>query len=177
VGFLARLHEQKAPLILIEALRELRDRGARFRAALVGSGPLAGAVRERTAAEGLDDIVSLLPFPGEVAPVLAAFDLYVLPSLWEALPIGILEAMSTGLPVVASQVAGVPEEVDEGRTGLLVPPGDVGALASAIERLVDDEHLRREMGRAGREICHERFSVDRMVDRMEAVYARAVASS
>jgi glycosyltransferase involved in cell wall biosynthesis len=175
VGFMARLHEQKAPLVLVDALRLMRDRDIGFRAALVGTGPLEEVTRGRIAEQDLDDLVAVVPFTGEVAPALAAFDLYVLPSLWESLPIGILEAMSAGLPVVASSVAGVPEEVEHERTGLLVEPGDAGALADAIGRLVRDAGLRRSMGEAGRQVCRERFTVDRMVARMVAVYRRAVA--
>src|SRR5205807_2595611 len=102
IGFLARLHPGKAPLLLLDALAELRGRGVPFRAAFVGDGPLTGQVLERIAHLGLDDAVVVLPFPGAVAPVLICFDLYALPSLWESLPFGVLEAMSAGLPVVAA---------------------------------------------------------------------------
>jgi glycosyltransferase involved in cell wall biosynthesis len=81
-----------------------------------------------------------------------------------------------GLPVVASDVAGVREAVEHGRTGLLVKPGDVEDLARAIDRLVRDADSRRAMGEAGQVVCRERFSVDGMVERMEAVYRRAVAA-
>jgi glycosyltransferase involved in cell wall biosynthesis len=175
VGFLARLHEQKAPLLLVEALAMLRDRDASFRAALVGSGPLAQATRERVDELGLQETVAVLPFTGEVGPALAAFDLYVLPSLWESLPVGVLEAMAMGLPVLASDVGGVREAVDHDRTGLLVPRGAVTELVDAMERLLGDEHRRQAMGEAGRRRWRERFRVAAMVEATERVYERVLA--
>jgi glycosyltransferase involved in cell wall biosynthesis len=173
IGFLARLTEEKAPLTLLEALSRLRDRGVSFRAALVGSGPLEGATRDRVAELRLGDRVTVLQFPGRVDAALAAFDLYVLPSLWESLPIGVLEAMAARLPVVASDVGGVSEAVAHEETGLLVPPAAVEALADALERLVREDGTRRAMGAAGRHAVIDHFGVERMVAETEHVYRQA----
>lgn len=175
VGFLARLHEGKVPLDFVAAVLAARDRGAEFKAALVGDGPLEATVRARVAEAGLGNDVLVLPFGRDPAPALAAFDVYVMPSLWESFPIGILEAMAASLPVVATNVGGVPEAVADGETGLLVPLGEVDALSAAIERLVRDPALRRRMGAAGRARWESEFGVARMVDGLEAAYERALA--
>lgn len=173
VGFLARLHEGKRPLDFVDAVASLLDTGVALKAVIVGTGPLEQAVRARIAAGGLEDHVALHPFEGAVEPALAAFDVYVLPSLWEGLPIGLVEAMAASLPVVATEVGGVPEALAHETTGFLVPPRDTGALASAIERLVRDPELRSRMGEAGRNRQRERFSLKAMLAGTEAAYDRA----
>lgn len=102
-------------------------------------------------------------------PYLEAMDVFVLPSLWEGLSLALLEAMFHGLPVVATAVNGTPEAVADERTGLLVPPGDPGALADAMARLARDPELRTRLGTAGREEAERRFTVERMVEETEAV--------
>jgi glycosyltransferase involved in cell wall biosynthesis len=172
IGFLSRLSDEKGPLLLIRALSLLRERGIPFRGALVGDGPQRAEVEDAISHEGLRDVVEVLPFSGTVEPTLAAFDLYVLPSRWESLPIGVLEAMAAALPVVATDVGGTSEAVVHERTGLLVPPDDPEALADAIARLLGDEALRRQLGEAGRQRCEELFSVEAMVRATVDVYRR-----
>lgn len=174
IGFLGRLSQEKGPLVLVRALSLLRDRGHAFRAALVGDGPQREEVLEAIARERLGERVSRVAFPGRPEPALAAFDLYVLPSLWESLSIGVLEAMAASLPVVASDVGGTREAVRHGETGLLVAPSDPETLASAIERLLESPAERARMGAAGRRLCEERFSLGAMLDGTEAVYRRAM---
>jgi glycosyltransferase involved in cell wall biosynthesis len=177
IGFLARLHPEKAPLVLSEAFARLAEQGVAFRGVLIGDGPLAEAVEHDLARRGLADQVLVRPFSGDPNPALAAFDLYVLPSLWESLPLGALEAMAHGLPVVACDVGGVAEAVVDGRTGLLVAPADVEALTGALARLAIDQDERRRMGESGRLRCREHFSVERMVESTERVYERVVAAT
>jgi glycosyltransferase involved in cell wall biosynthesis len=170
IGFVARLDIQKSPLHLVDALTLLRERGVDFTAALVGDGPLEDDVRKRVTEGGLDGQVVGLPFRKFGDRVLGALDIFVLTSRWEALPIGILEAMAAGLPVVASDVCGIPEEVAHGETGLLVPMDDTPALADALGRLVSDRDMRERMGRAGLARQQTEFSLDRMVDQLESLY-------
>lgn len=173
LGFLARLAPEKGPLVFVDALERLQRDGAAYRAALVGNGPQAQEVRDRVRAAGLGDAVTVLPYEGDTFATLARFDAYVLPSRWEALPIGVLEAMRMSLPVVASDVGGVGEAVLDGKTGLLVAAGDAGALASALARLLADPGGARVMGAAGAAHCEAAFSFGAMLDGIEAVYERA----
>lgn len=171
VGFLSRMTPEKDPLTLVEALGRID--GVPFRAALVGDGPLAGAVARRVAELGLGGRVGVLPYAGIGAPAaLAGFDLYVLPSLRETFAIGLLEAMAAGLPAVATRVGAVPELARDGRTALLVAPGDPAAMAAAIARLLGDGDLRRTMGEAGRERAGG-YTVAAMVQGTERAYAAA----
>ena len=172
VGFLARLHEGKGPIEFIDAIALARQRGARIRAAVVGNGPLDREVRAHA---GRED-VAVMPFRGGPFAALAAFDVYVLPSRWEVFGITIVEAMAASLPVVATDVGGIPEVVADGETGLLVPVGDTPALAGAVERLAQDAGLRERMGEAGRARWEARFRHSAMVDAVEAVYASAARS-
>jgi glycosyltransferase involved in cell wall biosynthesis len=167
IGFLARLDPQKDPLLLVEAAALEPFPGT---VAIVGSGTLEGAVRASIAARGLGDRVVHIPFEPPVERFLHGFDLLVLPSRWESLPLAVLEAMACGLPVVATDVGGMAEAVLDGSTGRLVPSGDAAALAAAVRSLAADPAALRAMGAEARRVADERFSLDRMVDGLEAVY-------
>src|SRR5262249_32673556 len=106
----------------------------------------------------------------DVPAVTAALDVAVLPSYREAQGLSILEAMALARPVVASAVGGIPEMIDDGRTGLLVPPRDPAALAAAITRLLRDPAEAAQLGRAGHDLVDERFCVEQMVRAVETIY-------
>jgi glycosyltransferase involved in cell wall biosynthesis len=114
--------------------------------------------------------VQFLGHVENVPDVLGSAQAFVLPSLSEAFPNAAIEAMAAGLPVVASAVGGLLDLVDHGRTGLLVPPADPGALAGAIASLVDDPARAARLGAAAREDVAQRFSFDRMVRTFENLY-------
>lgn len=119
---------------------------------------------------GIRSRVHFLGWQRDVVDVIRAADLVVLPSLAEGLPIAILEAMACGKPVVATPVNGVPEAVQDGVTGLLVPPSDVDALSAAMLRLLKDPERARQMGEQGRRVAESRFSVGRFVSSVETLY-------
>ena len=123
-------------------------------------------------------VADRLTFAGprpDVAPLLSAMDAFVLPSLEETLPLAILEAMASGLPVVATTVGGIPECVVDGQTGRLVPPGNSARLAEALSELLLDDELRRRWGAAGRERIRQHFSRASQVTRWEEVFRRVAA--
>ena len=169
VGFLSRLVDVKDPLGLVEALARVEYE---FRAALVGEGEQAEQVQARVTELGLDRRVVVRPFRGP-GPALAAFDIYVLPSVLESFGIGLLEGMGAGLPCVGTRVGGIPEIIEDGVTGFVVEPSDPVGLAAALDRLLREPDLRRRMGEAGRERAR-RFSVAAMVERTAEVYRRAL---
>lgn len=148
-----------------------------LRLAIVGDGPLLQTLRERMARESWAERVWLPGARADVAEVMRGFSVFVLPSLSEATPVTILEAMATGLPVVASRVGGVPQLVQEGQTGMLVPPTDAQALADALAAYVLDPSLRSRHGAAGRAFVEQRFSVDAMVAGYDALYSGRHASA
>jgi glycosyltransferase involved in cell wall biosynthesis len=173
IGFLSRLDPPKEPARLVEATALRPFPGT---VVIVGSGQLEGEVRAAIAAHGVGDRVVQLPFNPPVERFLHGFDLLVLPSRWESLPLAILEAMACGLPTIATDVGGIAEAVEDGVTGRLVPPEDTAALAAAISALAHDPEGLRAMGERARERWSERFSLARMVDELEAVYVERAAA-
>lgn len=141
-----------------------------LRLAIVGDGPMLGVLRELVASKGLADRVWMPGARSDIADVIRRFSIFVLPSLSEATPVVILEAMASGLPVVATRVGGVPDLVLENETGLLVAPSDPGAFADAIATYVLDGEMRRRHGVAGRARVKAAYSIDAMVAGYAALY-------
>lgn len=174
-GMVSGLRDQKGLPTLLAALERLAAAGTPVRFAIVGNGPLEQEVRARVAGGLLAATTAVVPYNGDVGPYLAALDAYVLPSYWEGLPLGVLEAMHAGLPVVASAVGGTPEAILDEETGLLVEARDVDGLARAVARLAGDAALRERLGAAARALAVERFAADRMVGEIAAFYREVVA--
>lgn len=152
-----RLRAPKDFATLAQALARL-ERGS-FRASLVGDGPDRSMIEAELEQLGLGDSVRLLGDRSDVPRLLAAADIFICSSRSEGMPVSIIEAMAVGLPVVASAVGGVPEIIDDERTGLLVAPGGAAALADALARLIGDRALREQMGRAGRKDALQRYDL------------------
>jgi glycosyltransferase involved in cell wall biosynthesis len=148
------------------------------RVRLAGSGRLEPRVRARVAGERLPvDVLGALP-PERVAEQLDAAAVAVLPALWEEnCPMAVLEAAARGVPVVASAVGGIPELVEDGRTGLLVPPGDPGALAGAVNRLVDRPEEAARMGTAAWARVRERHDPADHVAALLRTYAEVIGAA
>lgn len=138
--------------------------------AIAGRGGEEERLRALAHALGIADRVRLVGLRDDVPRLLAAADVFVQPSLSEGLPLAVLEAMAAALPVVASRVGGIGEAVIDGKTGVLVPPADPGALASALARVLDTQSCREALGSAGRARTEEEFSVARMARRYRALY-------
>jgi glycosyltransferase involved in cell wall biosynthesis len=168
IGYVGRLESVKGHDFLLRALEAVRSRHPGAKAFLVGGGRL-----HATLPEG----VTALGFRRDVYRVLKRMDVFCLPSLSEGLPNALMEAMSVGCACVASGVGGVLSLLEHERNGLLVPPGDVGALSAALERLVGDAPLRARLGRAARETIEARFDWRRIAERYEALFADVLAGA
>jgi len=166
---------QKDVALLLEALSHPGLGSWRLR--IIGDGPERPSLVARRDALGLGDRVEILGERRDVAEQLASADAFVLPSRWEGLPYSILEAMRAGLPVVASRVGGVPELVVHETTGLLVQPGSVSQMASALRRLHDDGAVARSFGRAGYLRVQQCFTREAMLARYDTLFRSMLGSS
>lgn len=174
VGTVGRMAEVKDQRTLLRAFAGLIERSAQSRTALrlvmVGDGPLLGQVRSEVQTLGLEDIVWLPGDRSDVPDLLALMDIFVLPSLAEGISNTILEAMATGLPVVATRTGGNPELVRDGENGFLVPVGDHRAMAETLARMLDEPAQIMALGANGRKIVDQRFNWDRTVERYLSIY-------
>jgi glycosyltransferase involved in cell wall biosynthesis len=169
VGFLGRIIPLKGPDCLLAAAQTLIPRHPHLHFVLLGDGCLRTALEQQAVSLGarfqlLGDRPSSEWFP--------LIDILVLPSESEGLPFAVLEAMAWGKPVVASAVGGVPEAVVDGETGLLIPPGDVRALETALNTLICHPEMRRQMGLAGRARAERLFDSRQMARSFENLYVR-----
>ncbi len=169
----ARFGPQKDHTTLLHALSGLGD--LPWTLDLVGEGPLTTQMQALAASLGLGDRVRFLGQRLDVPEILAQAQVSILATNWEGFPLSILESMRASLPVVASAVAGVPESVVDGKTGYLVPRGDVEALRDRIKRLLLDPELRRRQGATGRSEFERRFTLETFVDKTVSVYRDILA--
>jgi glycosyltransferase involved in cell wall biosynthesis len=175
-GTVAGLRRFKGVEVLIDAAPAVLERVPEARLAIVGDGPLRPALEERARRLGLlrDERLAFLDFHEPAARYLLALDVYVLPSLLEAFPIGVLEALACGVPQVATDVGGTSEAVAPD-TGILVPPGDPGSLAGAMATLLEDPARRTAMAEASRRRHSERFLADGMAAATARLYDELLA--
>jgi glycosyltransferase involved in cell wall biosynthesis len=164
VGNVAALTGHKDQATLVEAMALLRQRLPQARLVILGEGELRGALEAMVRERGLGDRVVLAGFRRDLDRLMPAFSVFCLSSRLEGLGTSLLDAMAFGLPVVATAAGGIPEAVEDGTTGRLVPPRDPEALAAALVDVLADEARRLALGRAGRLRFLERFTADHMVD-------------
>jgi glycosyltransferase involved in cell wall biosynthesis len=172
VGNVAALVPHKGQRYLVEAAHLLMSRVPDARFLIFGEGELRDHLEKQIREYTLEKHVLLAGFRTDVLGCMKHFDLFVMSSVTEGLGTSLLDAMACGRPIVATATGGIPEVVEDGVTGLLVPPRDAHALADAIARLLSDEALRLRMCAAGLSRVRERFTVERMVAETAAVYAR-----
>jgi glycosyltransferase involved in cell wall biosynthesis len=168
-GIIARLTEQKAHRVLFDALSS-RPELASLHLLVVGDGELRDDLRRRAETLGLGGRVHFVGARRDLGNILGAIDMFVMPSLWEGLPLSLVLAMGAGLPVIASRVAGIPEIVTDNVSGLLVDPGDVPQLAKALVRVMQDDTLRVLLGQEARAFVRPRFGVDGYIASMTTLY-------
>lgn len=172
IGAVGRLHPQKGYDTLLEAAEIVLKESPAARFKIVGGGELLQALRDKAEHLGISEAVDFLGQrqPAEIPDILAGFDVFVQASNWEAFGIAIVEAMACGLPVVATEVEGVLDVVDDGVNGFLVPPRDPEALAQRILSLLHDPELRGRIGGQARCKAESHFDIRGMTDKMASIY-------
>ena len=165
-----RLEEQKGHDLLLDALVTLYRQGLDFTLAVAGDGSRRGWLEQRALSLGLSPRVQFVGQLDDVGSLLAAADGVILPSRWEGLPLVLLEAMARGRPIVATAVGGVADALEDGVSGTLVPPNDIGALAAALEHLHRRADRAWRLGQVAAEVARDRFSWHAVVDEFESVY-------
>ncbi|MEO5951112.1 MAG: glycosyltransferase family 4 protein, partial [Chloroflexia bacterium] len=166
----ARLMPQKGQKYLVEAAARVVGTRPDVRFVIVGTGPLQDEVMALAGELGIADKIVITGIRSDVPRILAAGDMFVLSSLWEGMPLSLLEAMAAGCPAVATNVGGVAEVLKQGEVGTLVPPEDVEALAEAIGAYLDEPERARRMAEKAQAFAEENYGMDAMIRRWEKVY-------
>ncbi len=176
VGAVGSLYPVKGHTYLVQAMAQIAKQLPSVMCLLIGHGHLRATLEREVKVLGLERHVKFLGYRSDVPRLLGALDLFVLPSLSEGLPLSLLEAMATGRPVVATDVGGNPEVVQDGATGYLVEPRRPDLLADRILELLMDPGRGKAMGVRARATVHERFGVERMVREYERLFREIVAA-
>ena len=172
VGTVSCFKRQKAPLDFVEVAEIVHRAFPEVEFVMIGDGILMDGVRRAVSLKGLEEVFHLLGWRHDVAEVVNVFDVFVLTSLWEGLPMVHAEAMCRSKPIVATRVDGTPEVVVEGENGFLAPPRDVKGLAEKVIRLLENDKLRKKMGETGKKMVSPRFTMDRLVSDVASLYDR-----
>ncbi|MFZ2198491.1 MAG: glycosyltransferase family 4 protein [Thermodesulfovibrionales bacterium] len=170
IGTITRMETQKAVHDFISAISIVIPEFPALKVLIAGSGPLEDEIKEMVARLGLEGNIKLLGWRNDAPEVIAALDIFCQSSLWEGCPMVLLEAMASEKPIIATDVGGVREIVEDKVTGILVPPADPGALAGAISHLLREKDMASDMGRSGRERVEQCFTVGLMLQRYERLY-------
>jgi glycosyltransferase involved in cell wall biosynthesis len=170
IGVVCVLRREKGLATLVEAFAQVRERQPGMRLAIIGTGPELGPLQQLAARLGIAGACVFLPATADVAGILDSIDIFVLPSLSEALSNSLMEAMACGCAAVASRTGGNPELIEEGETGLLFEPGNTESLVAQLTRLIDDPALRRRLSCAGSRRMAIEFSIATAVGRVERLY-------
>jgi glycosyltransferase involved in cell wall biosynthesis len=174
IGVVCVLRPEKGLSTLIQGFAKIRNVAPRLMLAIVGSGEMREPLEAEARALGIWEDCVFAPATKEVADWLRAIDIFVLPSLSEALSNSLMEAMACGCCAVASNVGGNPEQVRNEETGLLFEPRDAIGLSDILRTLVQDEPLRRRLAAAGQRMVRERFSIQSSVERMSEIYSKLI---
>lgn len=175
VGTIGRLIEQKGLDVFIAAAALIAGHRSDVEFQIAGEGPLRETLGQQIAAQGLADRIHLLGNRSDVPDLLRQFSVFVSSSRWEGMPYALLEALAARRPVVATQVLGSEELIQDGVTGLLVPPADPTALSSAISKLLDDRTLAQELAEAGRDLVEREYNQSAMAAQIMQLYQQASA--
>ncbi len=176
VGTVAHLSPEKGHQTLLEAAPRVLSRVPDVHFVLVGGGPLMSTLKARVEELGIEKKFTFTGFRSDSEALMKNFDVFCLPSISEGLSSAILVAMASRLPIVATQVGGIPELVLDGETGVLVPPDDADQLAVGLCKVLESPQLRKKMGCAGRQRIEETFTLERKLNETEKLYLSMLAS-
>ena len=168
IACVARFMPKKGQEQLLDAMATLKSNGYTPHLVFFGDGPLLNHIKSQSQIYGMSSQITFMGVRRDILEWLPHFDIFVLPSAWEGVSLALIEAMASGLPVIATAVGGTPEVVIDYESGLLVASGDVSALADALIVYIDNPDLRTRMGEAARQRISQEFTVDQSVNKIDA---------
>lgn len=174
VGFVGQLDERKGFDALLPAFQYLTTISPDAILLLAGTGPLENQIKTFAKENQLENNIKILGFRNDIPNLMRTIDLLVLPSWWEGFGIVLIEAMAAGKPTITTAVSSMPEIVTHEKTGLIVPPHDRQALATALEKIITNPQLARQMGESGQRDVLDRFTLEKMVDKYEALFYQLI---
>ena len=176
-GNLARLWPEKGHNHLLDAFRIVVNHHPSAKLVIIGTGPLEDRIRAQAKDLGIESSVVLPGFPDHIADLIHILDVQVHSSLYEGLPMAVLQGMAAGLPIVSTDVGGIREVLTHGKTGIIVPAGDCARLASAMLEVIQDPTAARRMGETARRFVREHYSMETTMKDLEAAYYRVCADN
>jgi glycosyltransferase involved in cell wall biosynthesis len=171
------LVDRKGHNVFLTAAHYLKEQGCNARYLICGDGPLHPVLAAQVQTLRLRSEIHFTGFRSDIPELLAAADYFVHVPYYEGLGIAVLEALASGLPTIASRVGGIPEIIEDGKTGMLVPAQDAKALSATLIRLFNDPHFSRQLGRTGQTFVRERFDISVMARTNEALYKELLADT
>jgi len=169
VGYIARITHQKSPLAFLHAINAI-DYKENLKFLIVGDGDLKPAMLSLARELDLEKHIIFVDFRNDIPDILNAIDIFCLPSLWEGLPIALLEAMSMRKTIIASSIDGITDLIVHNENGILVNPNNINSIADAISLLRDNESLRKQLGLAAEDTVKEKFNIELMTGKIERIY-------
>ena len=170
MGNIARLAPEKGHIFCLEAFKMVVNRFPKAKLIIVGDGILRPDIEAKIKELNLDENVIMSGYREDIPEILASLDISLHTSIWEGMPIAIIEAMLSAKPIIATRVGGIPELIEDGVSGLLVPALQAGALSASMERLINDKTLAANMGEVARARAKERFNSDVMMGSITNLY-------
>lgn len=173
LGTVGRIDALKNQTLIIETISKLNYDNT-VKLIIIGDGKLRVDLERTVKILNLEDRVIFLGERRDISELLSILDIFILPSLSEGLPVCLIEAMAVGLPIIASDVGGIPELISNNENGILINPADQGSLLTALKTILSSENTRKKMGEAGRIIFKEKFSLDTMVNNYAEIYKQCL---
>jgi glycosyltransferase involved in cell wall biosynthesis len=170
IGFVGRLNVQKGIKYLLDGFKLIAEISRNVHLVIAGTGELEGMIKEFVSKFNLENRIHLLGFRKDIQDLMKTFDIFLLPSLWEGFGIVLIEAMAAGNPIVATNTSSIPEIVEDGRNGILVPPENAEAICDVLVKLISEPELRIKFGKEGQKIVREKFTIERMINDYENIF-------